>query len=466
MDKSPNMATSAIGQKDCHHENHGHSSPHSHEHSSQYSAGYLPSLKNFDIHAPKLRAYHHLQQLPSSGPKKSIDQMLYTPHDDRKLTSKGDGSDSGESNNSRVSLISLEPHSLSSPLDPPHQEFLKSLGLFPDKPWPFSEETLNEMIRLRIEQEKTKQIQTKNELGSTVSHLLKEAEKYGFSGELIRHLFLENHSGDLKSFTHQFQAIAAHHTPPASEKGKCPPSDSIHTPGHTPNKLPALGALEIQPASTVASQCQSRTLPQLSEHPADHQGPGIRQHHLPLPNQPHALSNPHHSDLKHLPPLPAVPHHLYPVYYPTPAQENPHHSHQPFHQKTSLDESENLGLPYSNKYPTIVFHSLPLKYPEGQAPPGQPHHTQHCQIGQQQYYYVNSSPQGVPGPVVPSQFLIPQPVSSMVPWPASAQGTPAPQLVEKKEEERPLKKAKKSKSGINFMISTPKNPPARKYNKS
>lgn len=60
--------------------------------------------------------------------------------------------------------------------------------------------------------------------------------------------------------------------------------------------------------------------------------------------------------------------------------------------------------------------------------------------------------------MMPLQFLIPPPVGTVFPW-GQAQA-PVPE-----REDKPLKRHKTGKNGINFMITTPKNPPAKKYNK-
>lgn len=76
----------------------------------------------------------------------------------------------------------------------------------------------------------------------------------------------------------------------------------------------------------------------------------------------------------------------------------------------------------------------------------------------QPVYYMNAlSP--LPAPMVPSQYYMP---SNMVPWKLM------PLATEKRRDEDEShvpKKAKTGKNNLNFMISTPKNPPARKYNK-
>lgn len=83
----------------------------------------------------------------------------------------------------------------------------------------------------------------------------------------------------------------------------------------------------------------------------------------------------------------------------------------------------------------------------------------------QQLYYMNSAPVSVSSnsAYVPSHYFIPPPLQpGMVSWVPSAV---APDKRREEEEAYGNKKRRGLKSGISFMISTPQNPPARKYNK-
>lgn len=82
----------------------------------------------------------------------------------------------------------------------------------------------------------------------------------------------------------------------------------------------------------------------------------------------------------------------------------------------------------------------------------------------QQLYYMNSAPVSISGNTayVPSHYFIPPPLQpGMVSWVPNAVAD------RRREDEEPYshKKRRGLKSGISFMISTPQNPPARKYNK-
>ncbi|PVH16352.1 uncharacterized protein CXQ87_004227 [Candidozyma duobushaemuli] len=377
-------------------------------------ASFLPSLKSFDID-PKYK--YQAPQEEHLKPKAAKSAPHTTAH-------------------SRSSSLSSE-NPLKSPLEPPHGDVLRALSLPSDKPWPYSEDTLNELIRLRIEQEKTKHTQIKHDLGQVVLELLREAQQHEISSDVIRRLFLNDNP---HSYVHYLQThLQGISQPPAISQppGSQPPSssqpvalgakrknstDSVHTPG-TENE------------SKPASQAQSRASP--------------KSESKSVPPQPQPTSQ--------SPQVPVVPQHLYPVYYAYPEGQaapqntskpaaNPPTAQAPHHSKSTSqsEESENLGSPYSHKYPVNAW-SGPQRPPPPQTQPPP-------------YYYVNSSPQGVPGPLMPSQYFVPPPVGTVFPW-GQAQA-PAPE-----REDRP-KRHKASKNGINFMITTPKNPPAKKYNKS
>ncbi|QEL61692.1 hypothetical protein CJJ09_003845 [Candidozyma auris] len=155
-----------------------------------------------------------------------------------------------------------------------------------------------------------------------------------------------------------------------------------------------------------------------------------------------------------------VPQQFYPVYYaPYPEagqssqgggvsaqqQQNTQGSRpRGTHSKSASqsEESENLGSPYSHKYPTVVFQSSPLQYPHTS---GQ--RVGHCSLSCRSSNNSSSSSSnssnssinnnnnisssslttspalllrqlapGGPRPLMPSQFLIPPPVGTVFPW--------------------------------------------------
>lgn len=313
-------------------------------------------------------------------------------------------------------LLVLSHNPLTLPLEPPHDALARSLDLPADK---YSEETVHELLRLRIEQEKTKQAQMKCELSRAVLDLMREAELRGFGSDVLRRLFVVD-DDELRA---QLLQLGAPGCAPKRKLSDPAPSSALHL-VHTPlpNKLP-MGPL--QPLAASAAPLLA-LLARLAARP-----------HATTPQQPLVY-----------------PKHVYPVYYAqVPEHYPPEDGEQPYDPQ---------------KYPPVVFHQLPQYTrhglllgpgpsqptpPQQQHLPAQPH-----QNLQRPYYYVNSPP-GMPGPMVPSLYFIPPLLApGMVPWTIA----PAPQ---KKDDEHHHKKPKPAKSGINFMITTPKNPPARKYNK-
>lgn len=382
---------------------------------------FLPGLKSFNIDTSKYKHYGH--QLLMNA--QAIERLVTQPDKDKK---KAD---------SRSSLILSQANA--SPLEP-HRDMLRALDLPNDTKWAYSEETLAEMVRLRTEQERTKQIQIKYELGHVVLELLKEAEHHGFAGELIRRLFLDG-PHEAEEYRQHMQYLRTMPEAPLKRKylDDSAHASSVHTPGHTPSQLPnKLPLLAEAVADGSHAHASHPSPPHLALHLHLNLALNLSQQ-VPVaaPSRSRKTLQPaqqmHTVQMQNgLPNLPVLPQHIYPVYYQVPEQFS--HKKNPL----QLDESETLGLPYLQKYPTVVFQQNQNRQP---------------------YYYVNLQQQAMGGPIMGSQFIIPPPLSQVMPWQV------APPPVEKKEEEAPHKKHRSSKNGINFMITTPKNPPAKKYNK-
>lgn len=343
----------------------------------------------------------------------------------------------------------------------------------------YGEETVRELLRLRVEQERTKQTQYKYKLSQMVLELLKEAESHGFGGDLIRKLFLDDTSDEYKDYLH---LLRSHLTsdmesgPLKRKRDESRVSVPVHTP--SPNKLPVIDESTVvgqnapsrcPSGSQILNQSMGQNLGQILGQP-------LGRYLQPAPvaattansganSVSGSISGPSHS-----PNLPVYLLHVYPVYY----------TQMPEQVATKHDDSESLGLPYQ-KYPAVVFHSLPQQFNQQQSllhqpqlHPPQSQQQQHQQQQQQQqqqqvaqgqgrpFFYVNSLPPGMTGPVMTSQYFIPPPLpSNMVAWGASA---PVPEK-RSDEETHHNKRQRGNKNSINFMITTPKNPPAKKYNK-
>jgi len=375
---------------------------------------------------------------------------------------------------------------------------LHALDVSFDKP--YSEETMREMLRLRVEQERTKQTHYKLKLSQAVLQLLKEAESHGFGGDLIQKLFLDDTAADYRTYMHYLGSIpsedlrrklagesiyVSHNVPMDHHQEHHVPHGHRPQPTHTPspNKLPVADNVNMQNSHHFASGSHLAL--------ARHSVSGT-QANSALESA-SSISGP-----SRLPNLPVYQLHVYPIYYAqmpeqmqqqvmvqqghaqtnapqgAPQTGQPGQPGQPGQSQSGQSglnqqykEDESLGLPYQ-KYPGVVYHSLPPQFRNSgpglvSQPMTQPMGQQLIPQGGRPYYYVNSLPPGM-RPVMTSQYFVPPLLpSGMVPW-----GTSAPTSYKKPDEDHHHhhhKRQKGNKNSINFMITTPKNPPAKKYNK-
>lgn len=139
------------------------------------------------------------------------------------------------------------------------------------------------------------------------------------------------------------------------------------------------------------------------------------------------------------------------------------HQHQPTERSATQVSQENCSaLVYTDPIQTseigAVTNGNEAAHTQQRTPQNSP------QQGQP-VYYVHPTPMTIPGnnSYAPSHYFIPPPLQpGMVSW------VPTSVIPEKRREEEDIhtnKKRRALKSGISFMISTPQNPPARKYNK-
>lgn len=317
--------------------------------------------------------------------------------------------------NSRSSLLSSDVRHSSFGLP----DLAKALSH--DKHYP--EPVLTQMVALRIEQERTKQIHLKLDLAHALRALIADAERTGHSGDWLKRLFDDD---DPLGRVHH----ASVHGREAGKKALCTPSP-MHLPETAAKPKTGSGADSVQSHHSQNHHQQSRT----------HSSVPTPTTATPKVPTPRAVAHSTHSLTT-----------LASIVSSTPlGHSSSHTSVGTFALSNSAASGmvgaghnqhfEELGLPYGQgKCPAIVFHSLP----NGQPVPA--------------YYYVNSPPGGHGPAMVPSQYFIPPPLAQgMVPWPVA--------ILEKRGEDEPPAKKTKQKGEINFMITTPKNPPARKYNK-
>lgn len=389
------------------------------------------------------------------------------------------------------------------------------LNINSNQPLPYSIETVHEIIKLKTEQEITKQIEIKNELAHSTLELLKYAQNLKISPELIPILFVGNNAvnevkanlqrlqvdpqGMIKQIEDQARKSAGpsgtsskrekkhektSSLPSISDMGKPstykigPPGATTRVPSTThsslvsplrsPNRLPDLTHKKYKSDASETSPYLSNTKPVL----------------LPLPGFNYQNSLHPQQQLQLHPQLLPM---QYPLYYNSPPGPSA--------------DSKYLGSPYSQKQSqsaTKLQQPLPPQrnlYPQQQ----QYYYTQK-QPPQYQYYMATTPPQG-PQYIMrqaPMGGQYPPAMAAQVapdvvgPSGTSASGTvthsgssaaPNPESEKNKvpgggsilrfdkadpEDQPPTKKAKlvPKSSGINFMISTPENPPAKKYNNS
>ncbi|KAK6205005.1 uncharacterized protein RJT21DRAFT_117481 [Scheffersomyces amazonensis] len=410
--------------------------------------------------------------------------------------------------------------------------------------WPYNVDTLNEILRFKVEQERTRQESIKNEFGTTAVELLKLAKSMNISGDLIPFLFISSGltSDSLKvkinklksepqEVINEITQKSSEYIPEVSRISSLMSSNaesSLESAATTMStyassvgskrkfsdtQLPSFSETAESIKGTSQSNFVSPTIRSPNRSPSSSHkrgdsdssdiklgtGPGtgtgtgtgsaaspvtvplplpptgyaaVNSHQQPQP-QSQQHSKPHSPNLQ--PPLP-VQGNVYPVYY-TP---------QP-----TTSTGKGLGSPYSHKYQPVMYPGPP------QPPPNQfqPNYITQPPPGQPYQYFIPSPPNNgqyilqapsmvrIPtqqtGPNVqpppPSQQIPPhrqdqQPVPShqfqSPPESGGGRSVPIFKPAEMFEETSPYKKQKsagKSQS-INFMITTPKNPPARKYN--
>lgn len=397
--------------------------------------------------------------------------------------------------------------------------------------WPYSSDTLSEIVRLKIEQEKTKQVTVKQELGSTIIELLKLARSMNINGDLIPLLFVNNTPDEVETYTHhsyphidtkanieelkakirQLQddpenldhlitAKTMQETPRSSIKRKY--SEGSH---QLPSFDETAEKLRISvPAPSTGSVSPLRSPEKLPPPPTHRRI--VSDNSETLRESRHLASSPSLQSVKGMEkslanvsepqshPSQSSQHHLYPVYYtpinpkgvisqpppppPPPGSGSGSGGPQSDHSETHTASSTVLGSPYSQKYQPVIYHTPQTQFQPGYATLQQP----------PQYYFVPSPPppqqqQGqqhpqylvAPGsqpipmglvPGYPSGQQIQYQVSDMERGPVKYH-----QVIEPVHDPTPPTHASKKHkptasklSGINFMITTPKNPPAKKYN--
>lgn len=454
-------------------------------------SSFLSTLKSFNIDRSKYKHYGH-QSLMNS---QSLQTMMNEAH-----KSNIDVDRSAQA--TAVSNKLVIDEKIAQILDIPPQVICE------ESVWPYNVDTLNEILRYKVEQEKTRQETIKCDFGSTAVELLKLAKSMGVDSELIPFLFITN-LVSLDSLKIQIQklktdpdeiinALSRKCNKDFIRKGssssssssisdlKVPPSAKRK---HSDTHLPSFSetAESIRTQSAIVSPLRSHNILPVTVHRrvvsdssevtnrnSNTSSPPNPQAPLPLPNY-----APQHRLQQHLPQVTsqAMAQNVYPVYYPLYGGPSP-----PSHYQIPLPQqpdqpNKTLGSPYPPKYQPInnappATGAAPIPPPQGQG---------YAPQQMQQYQYYGTSPNSMPHymmqappprmnlPVAHAPAQHPQQVPThqfqKLPELGSSKTTVF-KVSDPHEDSSPHKKHKTStkSNGINFMITTPKNPPARKYN--
>lgn len=309
--------------------------------------------------------------------------------------------------------------------------------------WPYTAETLNEIVRFRTEQERTKQEALKHDVSTAVVELLRLARLMNISLDLIPYLFVDAdaspdvlHEKSRRLTAAPEETVANLQTHQANDKKRkllhlaLPLFDETAHAIHQPSQAELPIRLPLKLPAPVRATAHRRVV---SDDSSKASSPPLKL--LGLPRYQPAMA-------------PVLRQPEYPVYY-TPVEK-------------LEDVKQGLGLPYAQKYQTVVFQT-----------PGQaPHHHYHAVSGQYPppYPYFVPLPPSNPTRAPPHQYVMPPVPTYAAPFQLPEHERPAGGLVVKfgrRDDEAPPKKQKPAppkNSSINFMISTPKNPPAKKYN--
>lgn len=465
----------------------------------------MSGLKTIKIERSNYRHYGHQSLMTSQSLEKIINEEKAAGV--RAQSDNENAPKATEEALTNTQLSSASPHPQDLPPTPGISLHISQLlDVDPKVSLPYNADTINEILRLKTEQEMTKRETIKCTLAATSLELLKLAKSLDITPDIIPFIFATEASVEslqstmAKLYSDPEVLVTRIELALQTINTKLAPMDRSPVPNDSASELvPSASVLPVQ-SSTGSPLRSPQTLSALGRKKSSR--PDEKSYSPPL-----ASSKPL------LLPLPATGYQHqqsatshYPLYYTSPSGPG--------------TEAKYLGSPYSQKlHPHLhlhLQHTLPpttFAYP-GPTPYGPPGHylnqkpqLQQLQLHLQQpphqtqvhYYLATTPPQGpqyvmqlVPmaAPYAPPALA---PLSSQIPLPAcgphvplsssSITNTPQhPPETEKRklpgggsilrfdkdtpEEEPPAKKTKLSSksSNINFMITTPENPPAKKYN--
>ncbi len=465
----------------------------------------MSGLKTIKIERSNYRHYGHQSLMTSQSLEKIINE--------EKAAGARTQSENERAPSATEEALIENPHSSSSPhlRDLPPSPGIsvhisQLLEMDPNVSLPYNAETINEILRLKTEQEITKRETIKCNLAATSLELLKLAKSLHISPDIIPFIFATEASAEslqstmAKLYSDPEVLITKIELALQTINTKLTPTDRPPVPSDSASGLVLRASIRPVQSSTNSPLRSPQTLPALEQKKSSR--PDEKSYSPPL-----ASSKPL------LLPLPATGYQHqqmatshYPLYYTSPSGPG--------------TEAKYLGSPYSQKLhphlhlhlqhtlpPTNSAYPAPTPYvpsghylsqkPQQQLP--QLHLQQPPQQTQVHYYLATTPPQGpqyvmqlvpmtapYPPPALaprPSQIHLPGCGSHVPSSSGSITNTPQhPPETEKRklpgggsilrfdkdtpEEEPPAKKTKLSSksSSINFMITTPENPPAKKYN--
>lgn len=348
--------------------------------------------------------------------------------------------------------------------------------------WPYSTETLNEIIRFKIQQEATKQETARKETCRTALELLRLVKEMHINEDLVPFLFMPGaiNTEHLRMQIYKIQLEPNELLRKATEeynRTKTPESNinkrkyldihlpsfhetaesiktyssSIVSPLRSPNKSPATSHRRV---ISDSSEATTHGNPLGTQSP-----PAQSKMVLPFPQQAHSSFQPNGNA--------PLPHATLP---PIPTQQYPHsyyHQYPPI-----MDKAKSLGSPYSQKYQPYVGPGVQYPYYGAQSPnnlayilPQPPITTNaaHNLSVQNTQGSTSNNGSSTSTPATNNATTKKQNVPSHHFETACDSGNRFSAVTQ--EDISPQHKKQKQKhNSINFMITTPKNPPARKYN--
>lgn len=454
----------------------------------------LSNLKGFNIDRSAYKHYGHqsllhgdaldkiITEAKVSTRRKSMDEASHTAQQDVKETKHAKSIRWDASN--RI----LIDQKISQILGIPSQ------AIDEESIWPYSAETLNEILRYKSEQERTKQETIKNNFGETAIELLKLAKSLNVCGDLIPFLFVSNTTiEELKSKINELKSdpndminkisklvdtpVHYNHdqTTPSTNNGKRRYSESRLLPSfsETAENIKSANSADVSPTRSPNKLPSSAKFSFGEANEKDKGSPSSQNDRpvmLPVPASGYL---PHHQ--------PQPQNGVYTMYY----TQGPQSSSVPPPQQSQNEQTQEngpstattvLGSPYSLKYPPVMYpqhqnyHAVsgpgyvpqqhPYPYYMASSPSNGPPSHQYLM------HPSGAPPSGLMQPIHPNQVAYHSPdietrrSNSAKHLQKDEEETAAGHLHNKRHK---VSSAAKT-SSINFMITTPKNPPAKKYN--